>query len=97
MPVPKFLQTYLASYDLDKLDCNDPNVSNEIISRVLNLGDEKAVAWIFENYTLDRIREVVKKPKRGVWNEESLNYWKYILKIDDIAGYERAIMNIYPV
>ncbi|PIP57310.1 hypothetical protein COT08_01660 [Candidatus Woesebacteria bacterium CG07_land_8_20_14_0_80_44_9] len=96
MAVPKFLQPYLASYDLAKLDAKDLNVSREIITKVLNLGDIKAVGWVFENYTLAKIREVVKNPQRGVWNEESLNYWKNILKVDEIDNYDKAIMNIYP-
>jgi len=54
------------------------------------------VGWVFENYTLDKIREAVKIPQRGVWNEESLNYWKTILKIGKVKNYESAVMNIYP-
>ena len=96
MSVPSFLQPYLASFDLSKLNKNDPSVSNEIITKTLNLGDEKAILWLFDNYTLLEIRNVVKNPKRGVWNEESLNYWKNILKIDDIFGYDSAILNINP-
>lgn len=97
MPVPSFLQPYLASYDLTKIDGKDPSVASETITSVLNLGDIKAVSWLFDNYTLEVIRNVVKKPKRGVWNEESLNYWKEILKIDQISNYSGAILNINPI
>ena len=97
MPVPSFLQPYLASYDLTKIDGKDPSVALEIITSVLNLGDTKAVSWLFDNYTLEAIRTIVKNPKRGVWNEESLNYWKEILKIDQIPSYSSAILNINPI
>ena len=97
MLLPKFLQVYVPSYDFSSLDISGPGVSAEIITQVLNLGDDKAVAWVFDNYTLDEIRNIVKKPQRGVWNEESLNYWKEILKIDRISGYDAAVMNIHPV
>lgn len=97
MLLPRFLQVYVPSYDISSLDKDDPGVSREIITQILNLGDDKAVAWLFDNYTLNKIKNVVEKPQRGVWNEESLNYWKQILKIHKIPGYDAAIMNIYPV
>lgn len=96
MPIPTFLQPYLASYNLSKLDKNSPQVAREVISQVLNEGDERAVKWIFENYTLNQIREAVRHPQRGTWFEESLKYWSKILKIDNIEGYSEAILNIYP-
>ena len=96
MALPKFLQPYLPSYDVTKLEKDIPGVSDEIITQVLNLGDDKAVAWVFDNYTLDEIKNVVKNPQRGVWNEESLNYWKKILKISKVSDYEKAILNINP-
>jgi hypothetical protein len=97
MSLPKFLQPYVPSYDVSSLDKSSPGVAGEIITQVLNLGDSKAVIWIFDNYTLDEIRSVVKKPQKGVWNEESLNYWKEILKIDKVSGYNAAIINVRPV
>lgn len=96
MAIPVFLQTYLPSYDVNNLDEKDVSVANEIITKVLNLGDEKAVSWVFDNYTIDKIREVVGNPKRGVWNEESLNYWENILKIYQVHEKDKAILNIYP-
>lgn len=97
MGLPKFLQVYLPSYNIDKLDKSDRGISGEIITQVLNLGDKKAVAWIFDNYTLTEIRNAVKNPQKGVWNEESLNYWKEILKIKNVRNYNDALLNIYPV
>ncbi len=82
MSVPKFLQPYLASYDLSKLDKDSKAVREEIITQVLNLGDKEAVGWIFDNYNMDQIRDILKKPKRGLWFEESLNFWQKILGIE---------------
>lgn len=96
MALPKFLQPYLPSYDVTKLEKGDRGVSGEIITQVLNLGDDKAVAWVFDNYTLNEIKNVVKNPQRGVWNEESLNYWKNILEIARVSNYGKAILNINP-
>lgn len=97
MPLPKFIQPYIPSYNVTKLDKQDPSVANEVITQILNLGDEKAVAWIFDTYTIDQIRNAVENPERGVWNEKSLNYWSQILKITDIKNYNEAIQNIYPI
>jgi len=97
MSLPKFLQVYVPSYDLSNLDKTEHGVSRELITQVLNLGDEKAVSWVFHNFTPSEIKSVVKNPQKGVWNEESLNYWKQILKIKKISGYEAALTNIYPV
>ncbi|KKR63681.1 hypothetical protein A2210_00480 [Candidatus Woesebacteria bacterium RIFOXYA1_FULL_40_18] len=97
MALPKFLQPYLPSYDVTKLDKDAPSVSREIITQVLNLGDDRAVRWVFDNYTLDKIRNAVKNPQRGVWNEESLNYWSQVLKIEKIENYDQAILNMNPV
>lgn len=94
--IPSFLQPYLASYDLSRLDKDSPAVAKEIITEVLNEGDEKAVNWVFENFTLTQIREAVSYPQRGVWFEESLNYWSKMLKIDEIKNQSEAILNINP-
>lgn len=82
MALPKFLQPYLASYDLSKLDKDTNAVREEIITQVLNLGDEEAVEWIFDNYDMDQVRYVLKNPKRGLWFKESLNFWQKILGIE---------------
>src|SRR3989344_4314994 len=97
MPIPKFLQPYLASYNVEHLDKDDPVVAGQMITQVLNLGDDEAVAWIFENYTLEKIRDIIKKPQRGVWFKESLDYWSKILKVDiedDLS--QAAIFNLNP-
>ncbi len=94
--IPGFLQPYLASYDLTRLDKNSPAVAKEIITQVLNQGDEKAVSWVFDNFTLDQIRQAVSQPQKGVWFEESLNYWSRVLKINDIKNQSGAILNINP-
>ncbi len=97
MPLPKFLQPYLASYDVNKLDKNDASVAREVITQVLNTGDDKAVKWLFESYTLEQIRKMVKNPQRGVWFEESLNYWSKVLKVDiEPHLYRKAMFSLDP-
>lgn len=79
MPLPSFLQSYLWSYDLRKLD---KKLHKEtIITAILDLGDEKAISWLFKNYDLGQIKSVLKNPRRGVWHKTSLLYWQEILGV----------------
>jgi len=97
MALPRFLQPYLASYDLKKLDGNHPFVRREIISQVLNLGDDRAVRWLFGNYTSEQIEEAVRNPGKGSWFGDSLRYWSKILEVDVPVGlYQRALVNFDP-
>lgn len=81
MALPKFLQPYLASYDLSKLDKDDAAVRQELITQILNSGDDKAVRWLFKTYSKKTIKDVLRRPKRGIWFKDSLNYWQKILGI----------------
>lgn len=95
MALPKFLQPYLASYHLSDLDLKtDKKI---IITQILNLGDTKAVKWLLAHYEIPEIKEVVEKPKRGMWIRLSLSYWQKIFDIrirEDI--FELAIINLNP-
>ncbi|MEK7168730.1 MAG: hypothetical protein AAB778_01845 [Patescibacteria group bacterium] len=81
MKLPKFLQPYLASYDLDKLDGRSEGVKKEVISEVLNSGSTESVSWIFNNYSVSEIKKVLLNPIRGSWLPTSLNYWQKIFDI----------------
>jgi len=79
MALPKFLQPYLASYDLSGLDIKRDK--RTIITAILNIGDTQAVKWLLKTYSLSDIKDAVKNPARGVWMKESLNYWRKVLEI----------------
>jgi hypothetical protein len=81
MALPKFLQPYLASYDLSRLDKNDPAVRQELITQILNSGDDKAIRWLFQTYSKKTIKNAIRHPKRGNWFKDSLSYWQRILGI----------------
>ena len=44
--IPQFLQPFLWSSDISKLDTQKDKL--RIITNILNLGSEKAVKWLFE-------------------------------------------------
>ncbi len=77
--IPKFLQPYLWSYDLKKLNLKKDK--ERIITNILNLGDRKATKWLFEQYNKEEIKKIVKNPLPGEWNKKSLNYWAFVLNI----------------
>jgi len=81
MALPKFLQPYLASYDLAKLDKNTQAVRQELITQILNSGDDKAVRWLFKTYSQKTIKNAISHPKRGTWFKNSLSYWQRMLGI----------------
>jgi hypothetical protein len=77
--IPKFIQPYLWSYDLKKIDLKKDK--ERIITNILNLGDRKATKWLFKQYSKEEIKEIIKNPLPGEWNEKSLNYWSFILNV----------------
>lgn len=79
MKVPKFLQSTLWSYDLTRMD--NGKAKNLIITQVLNHGTWEQLLWLLKNYSLKDIKSVLRKPQRGVWQKETLNYWSKILDI----------------
>lgn len=95
MTVPKFLQSYLASYALDRLDLERDK--NLIITEVLNKGDFKALSWLCKIYSKKELEEVIKNPTRGVWLKDVLAYWMKIfdIKLPDKV-FRQAILDLNP-
>lgn len=95
MAIPKFLQPYLASYELSSLDIEkDKDV---IITEILNKGDGKALFWLAKTYTQEELREVVSSPIRGLWMKSVLKYWQRILDINIPQDkFKKAILDLNP-
>mgnify|MGYP001596817775 CR=1 FL=1 len=62
--------------DLACLDLQDNK--GYIIERTLELGDEKAVKWLFSNYSRGDIEKVLAESRRI--SRKSSQYWRLILK-----------------
>jgi hypothetical protein len=77
--IPEVIRPFLWSYDPNSLDINTDK--KRIITNTLNLGTEEATKWIFENYSLDDIKETLTNPLPGEWSDKSLNYWTFILDV----------------
>lgn len=97
MPLPKFLQSVLWSYDLSKMSTADPKDRDLTITQVLNHGDMKQLEWLTKTYSRKEIEDVVREPWRGMWFKRVLDYWLKIfgLKIPQEI-YQKAVLDINP-
>lgn len=93
MALPKFLQPYLASYDLKNLDLKHDK--KLIITEVLNKGDDKALRWLGRNYFQKEIKKLISSPTRGMWMKSVLSYWSKIFNVKlDKGVFTKAIINL---
>ncbi|MEA1962973.1 MAG: hypothetical protein U9M94_01905 [Patescibacteria group bacterium] len=77
--IPKYIQPFLWSYDIKKMDIKKNK--KRIITNVLNLGSAKATFWLFKIYSKKDIKKAVINPMPGEWNDKSLNFWSLIFNI----------------
>ncbi|MEO0094267.1 MAG: hypothetical protein ABIL46_05790 [candidate division WOR-3 bacterium] len=75
--IPKFIKKYFWEADLDKLDIKKYRIY--ILRRIMEYGDEKAVAWLWKNFKKSEMRKVLIE-SRG-FSKKSANYWAVILDL----------------
>ena len=95
MRLPKFLEPYLPSYDISKMDLKNSYDKKLIIEAVLNQGGMKEIKWLFRTYSKREIKNVLKNPRRGCWDARVLNFWTkfFDIKLNPLI-YEMAIFNL---
>jgi hypothetical protein len=76
--IPKFLKKYFWDVDFDKLDVKAH--SQDILTRLLEYGDEKAIRWMKRNFTKDEIADVLFHLRTV--SPKSANFWALIFGID---------------
>ena len=76
--LPKFLKKYFWDIDFDKLDLKTHY--QDILVRILEYGDEKAIDWMKRSFTKDDVAEVLFR-LRGI-SPKSANFWALIFGID---------------
>ena len=95
MALPKFLQPYLASYDLSELDIKKDR--ELIITELLNKGDSRALSWLGKTCSQKEIKEVISNPIKGMWMESILSYWLRILNVKlPEKTFKQALINLHP-
>lgn len=78
--IPKFVQPFLWSYDINSLDL--ARDKRRIITNVLNFGTKEATDWLFETYTKDDIKGCLINPLPGEWNNKSIAFWSFVMGVD---------------
>ncbi len=58
MSLPDYLRVYFWDIEIDELDLHQH--SHFIISRILNEGNDQALAWLFDLYDRETIKNTVK-------------------------------------
>lgn len=76
--LPKFLEKYFWDVDFKKMDVEVH--SENILARLLECGDEKAISWMKRNFSKDQIEDVLFH-YRSV-SPQSANFWALVFNID---------------
>lgn len=76
--LPSFLRQYFWDVNFDNLDLQKKPLY--ILSKILEYGDEKSVAWMKENFTSKQVEEVLLH-YRSV-SPKSANYWALLFDIN---------------
>lgn len=54
---------------------------NEIITAVLNKGNNQDIKWLFKNINQEKIKLTIAQPMKGQWDKKSLNLWQKYFNI----------------
>lgn len=76
--LPKFLKKYFWDVDFKKMDREA--YPRDVLARLLEYGDEKAIGWMKRNFTKYQIEDVLFH-YRSV-SPRSANFWALIFNID---------------
>jgi hypothetical protein len=75
--LPEFLNKYFWDVEFEKIDLQKRRVY--VLRRILEYGDEKAVAWMWQNFKKSEIEDVLCK-FRG-YSQKSANFWALLLDV----------------
>ena len=87
--IPLFIQPFLWSYDVEKLDLLQDK--KRIITNILNLGTVQATKWLFETYSKEDIKEALINPLSGELSKKSINFWGLVLDVKPDLTNQRII------
>ncbi len=93
MRVPAGIRACLWSYHPSELDLEEDR--EIIIAQVLNYGRWRDVQWLFQTYSKETIKSVLKNPSRGSWLPETLNFWLTLWNMSlSKRRYKRALFTL---
>ena len=75
--IPSFLSKYFWDVDFEKINLKDCRIY--ILKRILEYGDEKAVSWMWKNFTESEIKNAL--CNFCGYSQKSANFWAFILGV----------------
>jgi len=75
--LPEFLKKYFWDAPFEKIDLQKNR--EYVLKRILDYGDEKAVAWMYNNFKKAEIIRTL-SDSRG-YSQKSANYWALMLDV----------------
>ena len=86
--MPVFLEKYFWDVDFQKVDPRESCAY--VLKRILEYGDQKAVAWMWKNFKKSEIKYALTN-FRG-YSQKSANFWAFILgvKKEDVKCLSRS-------
>lgn len=76
--LPSFLKQYFWDVEFEKVDRKSYPL--DILARILEYGDEKAIRWMKKNFTEENVADVLMHLRTV--SPRSANYWALIFSID---------------
>jgi len=74
--IPQFLQPFLWSFDLSRLDIEKHK--NIIIKNILDFGTTQTTDWLKKNYSKSEIKKAIRLSTQSDWSKKSINLWSFI-------------------
>ncbi|MBN1445183.1 MAG: hypothetical protein JW957_03645 [Candidatus Omnitrophica bacterium] len=75
--LPSFLKKYFWDVSFEKIDLQKNR--EYVLKRILDYGDERAVAWMYRNFKKSEIKKTLSE-FRG-YSQKSANYWALMLNV----------------
>lgn len=79
--LPAAVKLCLWSYDTDKVDLTSLADRLRIALNILNRGSRQAVEWLWQNFTDEEIKTVIKSSIATEWNRKSLFFWSQLYNV----------------
>lgn len=77
--IPKKMQWLFWSYPVKELDLKQDK--EYIITQALNYGTWEDLKWLFRTYSEQEIKKILKRPGRGMWFKDVLNFWNLMFDL----------------
>lgn len=91
--VSLILKSYL--WDIDPESFNLADHADFIIERILEMGNEQAVQWVFKTFSKDDIKDVLRRTRR--LSKQSAVFWSLILDLpsDEVRCLSKSFQKNY--